>query len=98
MHEALFASQKEWEVLPDPSATFASLASKTGVNMAAWQKCVNNHLTLPLIQADRERVIAAHVNSTPTFFVGNQILEGADVNLAAVIDSTLAQSARKPGN
>jgi protein-disulfide isomerase len=99
MHDALFASQKDWEALPDPSATFASLAGRTGVNMNAWTKCVKDHLTLPLIQADRERVIAAKVNSTPTFFVGNQILEGADVNLTAAIDSALAKKiGKKPGN
>jgi len=98
MHEALFASQKDWEVLPDPSATFASLAGKTGVNMPAWQRCVKDHLTLPMIQADHDRVVAAHVNSTPTFFVGDKILEGADVNLGAAIDSALAKSGKKPGN
>jgi protein-disulfide isomerase len=97
MHEALFASQKEWESLPDASATFASLAEKTGVNMAAWQKCVKDHLTLPMIQGDRERVVAAHVNSTPTFFVGSQIIEGADANLGAAIDAALAKGG-KPGN
>lgn len=98
MHEALFASQKDWEVLPDPSATFASLAGKAGVKMSAWQKCVKDHLTLPMIQADHERVVAAHVNSTPTFFVGDKILEGADVNLSAAIDSALAKGGKKPGN
>jgi protein-disulfide isomerase len=85
--------------LQDPSGTFASLAGKTGANMTAWNKCMKDHLTLPMIQADRERVVAARVNSTPTFFVGSQILEGADVPLAAAIDSALAkQGAKKPGN
>jgi protein-disulfide isomerase len=98
MHDALFASQRTWEALPDPTATFGSLAGGTGVNMPAWQKCMKDHLTLPMIQADRERVIAAKVNSTPTFFVGNQILEGADVNLGAAIDSALAKSGKKQGN
>lgn len=98
MHEALFASQKEWEQLPDPTATFTTLAEKTGANMTAWKKCMQDHLTLPMIQADRERVVAAHVNSTPTFFVGDQIIEGADANLAAAIDAALAKQGKKPGN
>ena len=66
--------------------------------MTAWKKCMQDHLTLPMIQADRERVVAAHVNSTPTFFVGDQILEGADANLAAAIDAALAKQGKKPGN
>jgi protein-disulfide isomerase len=98
MHDALFSTQKTWEALPNPNPTFASLASQAGVNMPAWNKCVNEHLTLPMIQADRERVVAARVNSTPTFFVGNVILEGADVNLGAAIDSALAKTGKKSGN
>ena len=98
MHDALFASQKEWEGLDDPNAMFASLAGKAGVNLASWQKCMKDHLTLPMIQADRERVVAARVNSTPTFFVGDQIIPGADAKLGPAIDSALAKGARKPGN
>jgi len=98
MHDALFASQKEWEAVQDPSAIFASLAGKTGVNVATWQKCVKDHLTLPMIQADRERVVSAHVNSTPTFFVGDQILPGSDARLGPAIDSALAKGGKKPGN
>jgi protein-disulfide isomerase len=98
MHDALFASQKEWEGLDDPNAMFASLAGKSGVNLASWQKCMKDHLTLPMIQADRERVVAARVNSTPTFFVGDQIIPGADAKLGPAIDSALAKGARKPGN
>ena len=78
MHEGLFATQKHWENVPIPSAIFDSLAKSTGVNLQAWRTCVKDHLTLPLIQADRERVVAANVNSTPTFFVGDQVLPGAD--------------------
>ena len=68
--------------------------------MDVWRQCVKQHLTLPLIQADRERVVAAHVNSTPTFFVGDQILPGADAKLAAAIDAALAKnpSAKKPAS
>jgi protein-disulfide isomerase len=94
MHEALFSAQQRWEVLPDPGPTFASLASGVGVNMTAWQQCVKQHLTLPLIQADRDRVVAAHVNSTPTFFVGGQVLPGADAKLSEAIDAALAKTPR----
>src|SRR4051794_92205 len=72
MHDALFAGQEHWESLPNPGPTFESLAASTGVNLPAWQRCVKEHQTLPLVQADRERITGAHVNSTPTFFVGDQ--------------------------
>ena len=98
MHDALFTAQKDWEGVQDPTAIFASLAGKAGVNTASWQKCMKDHLTLPMIQADRERVVSAHVNSTPTFFVGDQMIPGADAKLGPAIDSALAKAAKKPGN
>lgn len=100
MHEALFARQQDWEALPDPTPTFTSLAGATGANMKDWQKCMTDHSTLPLIQADHERVAAAHVNSTPTFFVGDQLLAGADAKVADAIEAALAKakSAKKPAS
>jgi len=94
MHDALFADQEHWQSMPDPSSTFEGLARGTGVNLAAWKRCVSEHQTLPLIQADRERISAAGVNSTPTFFVGDQKLAGADANLAVAIDAALAKATR----
>jgi protein-disulfide isomerase len=90
MHDALFAGQEHWESLPNPSPTFESLAGSTGVSLPAWQRCMKEHQTLPLIQADRERMSGAHVNSTPTFFVGDRMLAGADAKLAEAIDAALA--------
>ena len=95
MHEGLFATQQQWEAVPVPSAIFDSLAKSTGVNLQAWRACVKDHLTLPLIQADRQRVVAANVNSTPTFFVGDQVLPGADAKLEQAIDAALAKSSGK---
>jgi len=95
MHEALFATQKQWEAVPVPSAIFDSLANSTGVNLQTWRACVRDHLTLPLVQADRDRVVAARVTSTPTFFVGSQVLAGADAKLAEAIDAALAKPTGK---
>jgi protein-disulfide isomerase len=98
MHDALFATQHDWESLTDPSPKFESLAKATGVDMTAWGACMEKHSVLPLVQADRERVEAARVNSTPTFFVGDQVLPGADAKLAEAIDAALAkmQTGKKP--
>jgi len=60
---------------------------------------VRDHLALPLVEADRQRVVAANVRSTPTFFVGDQLLAGADAKLTVAIDSALAKlSRKKPAN
>jgi len=99
MHDALFATQEKWANVPVPSAIFDSLAKSTGVNLDTWRVCVRDHLALPLVEADRQRVVAANVRSTPTFFVGDQLLAGADAKPTVAIDSALAKLARKkPAN
>jgi protein-disulfide isomerase len=89
MHDTLFASQNEWETLPDPRAKFDSMTKALGVDMPAWRSCMAQHATLALIDADRDRARQAGVNSTPTFFVGNQTLTGADKDVGAAIEAAL---------
>ena len=89
MHDTLFATQEQWEVLPDPRAKFDSITKALGVDMPSWRSCMAQHATLALIDADRDRARQAGVNSTPTFFVGNQTLMGADKDVAAAIDAAL---------
>ena len=89
LHDTLFASQTAWEVLPDPRPKLDSIAKAKGVDMPQWRACMAQHATLALIDADRDRARQAGVNSTPTFFVGNQTLAGADANVSAAIDAAL---------
>lgn len=97
MHEALFATQHQWEVLPDPAAFFDSLAAKASVNLAEWRTCVRTHATRPIIDADRYRLRASGVESTPTFFVGSQRFEGVQPLplLRKVLDDALAKAGAK---
>lgn len=76
MHDSLFASQERWETLPNALPSFDSLAARLGMAMPSWRNCVARHLTRPLIDADAERLRSSGVRSTPTFFVGDQRLEG----------------------
>ena len=89
MHEALFATQHTWESLPDATQKFDSIAATLGIDMPAYRNCITNHLTRPLIQADHDRARGAGVNSTPSFFVGNQTLTGSDANIRGAIDAAL---------
>ena len=76
MHDTLFSSQGRWETLPNAMPTFDSLAAHLGVAMPAWRDCVARHLTRPLIEADYARSQSAGVKSTPTFFIGDEKVEG----------------------
>jgi protein-disulfide isomerase len=95
--EKIFTSQGAWEKLPDPRAYFDSLSTSVGVDMARLRACLRTDAMKPLIEADLERGRAAGVQSTPTFFVGQRQLLGAQplAEFRRVIDSVLAASAKK---
>lgn len=77
LHDALFVTQARWASEANPMAVFDSLSVTAGVNPAAWRKCMASHATAPLIDADHDRSSSAGVQSTPTFFIGDRMLEGA---------------------
>jgi protein-disulfide isomerase len=77
LHSALFSTQDMWKALPDPTAFFDTLATKSGVDGAGWRKCMSTHASIPLIDADNDRTSKSGVQSTPTFFIGSRKIEGA---------------------
>lgn len=92
MHDSLFATQKIWETLQDPSSFFDTLANHNHVEMGSWRACVAKHQTQALIEADYDRGRKTGVNSTPTFFVGSIKLTSADADVAGAIDAALAKA------
>jgi protein-disulfide isomerase len=91
-HDALFATQERWEGLPDARPVFDSLATAVGVDPAAFGACLTNHEMRDLVAADAARMTQAGVQATPTFFIGNTKLEGAQPIEAfrQAIDAALA--------
>ena len=77
LHESLFNTQEAWAPQKNPMPTFDSLAVAAGADGPSWRSCMSSHATGLLIDADRERTSASGVQSTPTFFIGDQKLEGA---------------------
>ena len=76
VHDAIFDSRETWTALPDARAHFDSLAVANGADAARLRACVESEATRPLIQADMDRAIAAGVNATPTFLIGDTRLSG----------------------
>ena len=92
MHDALFGAQEQWAATPDATARFEELARGAGVDVTALRACVSSHKMRPLIDADREKATRAGVRATPSFFIGNQLLEGVQMpsELRKVLDAALA--------
>lgn len=76
-HDLVFGSQARWASMDPARPAFDSLAAQAGLDGAAFGSCLDEHLMLPLVEADRSRMKAAGVASTPTFFIGDTKIEGA---------------------
>jgi protein-disulfide isomerase len=95
MHDALFANQERWSTMPDARALFDSLAvNKFSLNGDEWRSCMSSHTTAALVQADFERLRSAGVESTPSFFVGDRGISGAQPTdvFRAAIEQALAKA------
>ncbi len=90
MGDKLFASQAEWENLPDPTDQFITYAGELGLATSSIKQEIKSGLYIDRINADEKDGELLGVDSTPTFFVGNKIIRSADYNaLKAAIDAGL---------
>ena len=93
MHEKLFASQSEWENLPDPTDKFISYAEQVGMATSTIKTELSSGAFVDKINADLKDGEFLGVNSTPTFFIGNKIIRSADYNaLKKAIDDAIASA------
>ncbi len=76
-HTALFETQDRWGRMQDAAPVYDSLATAVGADVARFRACTASHVMRALVEADRDRMERAGVRSTPSFFVGNQALAGA---------------------
>jgi protein-disulfide isomerase len=93
MHDAIFATQTRWTPMPSPRPLFDSLAASVAVpDAAAYRKCVQDETLRPLVQADQDRSVRAGIRATPTFIIGQAVVEGAIGfdDLRVRLDSALA--------
>ena len=72
MSTLLFAGQAQ--LLP---TTVAKLAAETGLDSAAWQKCMDSGRGMDRATADARAGIELGVSSTPTMFFNGRRIEGA---------------------
>ena len=74
---ALFGAIERWGKPGDQSAVYESLATAQGLDLARFRSCTRSHVMRAVIEGDRVRMQQAGVQSTPSCFVGNQAIAGA---------------------
>lgn len=97
MHDAIFGAQDLWSGIPAANALqlFDSLAvNKFSLRPDEYRSCMSSHETAALVQADFERLRSAGVESTPSFFVGDRGISGAQPTdvFRAAIEQALAKA------
>lgn len=75
-HDRIFATVDEWGTMPNPQQVFDNIASELSLDVAAFRQCMQDDVMLPMIRADYQRGVEAGVRSTPTFIIGQSLIEG----------------------
>ncbi|MEM7116973.1 MAG: thioredoxin domain-containing protein [Chloroflexota bacterium] len=76
MHDLLFANMQTWGGR-NATAVFQQYGQDLGLDMESFTECVTSEKYADDIQADLDLGISRGVRSTPSFFVNNQPLVGA---------------------
>ena len=77
IHDRLFATQNEWAAAADPIPAMRTLATESGVDVAAWDQCLADDVMLAVVEGDQTRGRSNGVDQTPYFFIGARKVGGA---------------------
>lgn len=97
--EAMFSRQKTVANLVDVQPLLHSLADSLKLDSAAFSHCVKSSAITALLNSDLRQANQANIRSTPSFFVGQFLLEGAVTfpSFKKAVDSALVVAAAKSG-
>ncbi|MDI9314456.1 MAG: DsbA family protein [Hydrotalea sp.] len=87
--DTLFKTQSEWASNQDPKAGVMNVMARAGVDSKAAEACLKNKKNLADVAAARKLGEALGINSTPTFFVMDQMVENNEKKLLDTIDKAL---------
>lgn len=77
MHDTLFTNINEWANQGNAAEIFAGYADELGLNGEAFSSCMESERTLEQVQKGLDSGMTRGVNSTPSFFLNDQPLTGA---------------------
>lgn len=77
MHDVLFAKQEVWKASRDPDQVFRSYAVVSGADGDTFTACFDDARSADRATAANALARQGGVRSTPTFFIGRQMVQGA---------------------
>ena len=75
--DALFRSQAVVKGMSSPTALFTRFATQLGLDRAAFDQCLASPVIKQLVANDVAQANTAGVQSTPTFLIGDFLVQGA---------------------
>ena len=76
-HDMLYARQSQWHRLANPLPRLLEFSTALNVNPETLEQCVNSGRMRGLIAADKKYGQRLQVRSTPTVFINNKRIVGA---------------------
>lgn len=77
MHDVLFEKQEVWKASRDPDQIFRSYAVVSGADGDTFSACFDDGRSADRATAANALARQGGVRSTPTFFIGRQMIQGA---------------------
>ena len=100
MHDRLFAGQNDWSTYAtdNPTIYFQRYAQEIGLNVPTWQECYDSGKHVGRISSHRAEANRRGVQSTPSFVVGDRMIQGSVPydQLKAAVDSARAKAPATP--
>jgi len=77
-HELLFRANGQWgkASLEELPKYFSDYAAQLGMDVGSFERCLADGKTKPWVEADKATAEKLNVNSTPSFFVNGNFVEG----------------------
>jgi protein-disulfide isomerase len=79
MHDRLFSGQNDWnaQATKRPKRVFERYARAIGLDVEAWNECYDSGRMLAVINANRNEASRLRISVTPTFIIGNRMVNRA---------------------
>jgi protein-disulfide isomerase len=89
LHAAIYQTQPQWSASRNAGGQFRDLARTVGMDVAAYDACMESLKYAGRIQATLDEGVRRGVNSTPTFLIGGRLYPGVQAydRLRALVDS-----------
>ncbi len=96
VHKMLYKRQSSWTKASKTLDTLLTFSGDLGLDTDVLKQCVNSGKMKPLVEADQQCGRSLQVRSTPTLFVNNQRIVGAqpEADIVRTIRRELARARR----